>query len=74
MPKEMLMEEYTWNVAVLDYRNGSVMVGAVKLPKDATVDDLEEYLIEHTNYSSDECYFLTSGSSPISIRSLEVKQ
>lgn len=68
------MEELTWNVAVLDYRDGSVLVGAVKLPKDSTVDDLEMYLVEHTDYSSDECYFLTSGSSPISIRPLEVKE
>lgn len=47
-------------VAVMDYRTGSIKL------YEAETDDVEKWLLENTDYSEDECYYMCS-TTPINV-------
>ena len=46
--------------AVMDYRTSSIKLYTVE------TDDVEKWLLENTDYSEDECYYMCS-TSPINV-------
>lgn len=52
-------------IAVMDYRTASIKL------YEAETDNVEQWLIEHTDYSASECYYMCS-TSPINVYTVHI--
>lgn len=55
------------HIAIMDYCKCNIKLVDIDLPKDAQVEEIEAYLIEHYSYHPDACYWMVSIDRPIDV-------
>jgi hypothetical protein len=59
----------TVNVAVMDYRDGSIKMYVIERRDNYDSDEIESWLVSNTNYSDSSCYYMYSEKEIPIIRS-----
>lgn len=62
----------TVNVAVMDYRDGSIKMYDIERRDNYDSEDIESWLVSNTNYSDSSCYYMYSEKEIPIIRAQEV--
>jgi len=66
-------DSVTVYIAVMDYCSGSIKMYTKECKKGWQTEDIEDWLVEYTDYSNSQCYYMAS-ENPIAIEYPEVDE